>query len=754
MRNLNRLSFTLLLLLTISAPLFAQHITVEGHIQDTEHNPVIFATVYLKGTTIGCNSDENGYFKFSIPQGEQTIVFSAVGYKAKQVICDNKKDLSLNILLEEQNGMLEEINITASRPEEELQNRNLGVNYLKGPDIQRLPGIAGEADIFKIAQLMPGITKGMEAGSDLFVRGGGADQNLIMLDNAVVYQPNHLINVFSTFNPDVVGGMTLMKGAFPAKYGGRVSSIMDIETINPANEDYTLKGSLGLISSRLTLRHTFKDKFSVMASGRRTYMDKVMEKFGLIIPYYFYDYNIVTDYKISDSDRISFSLFSNHDQLIYQEKGPQEFKTGFSLRNLSTSVNWKHALSGKHFSNISLAYSRFGYDATVGFNTEQLNVTSSLQDLGLKLNMSLLNGNHNIDYGAHLNFHQFLPNQLNMSQEMQQALPDGEGRLRNTYEMAIYGQGELNFTPDFTLNTGLRLSGMATQSKTYIGYEPRLNLSHRLGKNGSLKVSYTRMQQYIHRLMGAAITLPTDMWYPVSEKVKPQIADQIALGYIQKFPKKSKLQIELFYKRMQNLIEFKEGTDLTLNNSFEEHIVQGQGDSYGTEFLLKKDKGKLTGWISYTISWAHRQFEELNHGMPFASRYDRRHNFSSTLMYQLSPRLSISSNWAYLSGARFTPLTGQYAVPDASMTNVELIPIYTPKNAIKLPDTHHLDFSLTLYPKEGRKFKGTWQLSLYNVYNRAIPYQTVLAKQPDGTRIYKQEGLFGFLPSISYSFEL
>jgi hypothetical protein len=754
-KRLKLLSFSVFFSFSIFFQLSAQTVQVEGKLSDTHGSPIIFASVFLEGTTTGCSTDENGYFSFHIPKGDHQIVFRAIGYVSKTVLTSVEKNLFLKIRLKEKTDVLEEIKITASSEQTKMEDIMTGVNYLQTEQLKAISGLAGEADLVKVAQLMPGINKGMGASSDFFVRGGDADQNMVLLNDAVIYNPSHLISFFSTFNPDVVGDLTLLKGGFPAKYGGRLSSILDIQTIKPGTENYTVKGNVGLISSRLTLQQTFQDKFSVLASGRRTYLDQFVSLFDLFIPYYFYDYNVLADYKISDNDRISLSIFGNQDNLVYQEKGPGAFQTGFSINNFSSSAKWEHALSSNHFASLTYHYTHFNYDAIVGFEEQQFEITSSLQDMGLKLDMSyLFPENHSLDYGLSITNHQFKPNQLNMDSELKAKLPNGEGEFRSTYEMAIYSHGKLQLNSTLLLEAGLRLSGMSAENKTYIGFEPRLNLRKTIGENGAIKASYTNMQQYIHRLSNSAMTLPTDLWYPVSKNVKPQVANQFALGYAYKFRKiDSKLNIELFYKKMHNLIDFKEGTDLTLNNNFEEHIVQGTGDSYGLEFLFKKEKGQFTGWISYTLAWANRKFDKLNQGERFPSRYDRRHNISLTGVYQPHERISLSTAWEFTCGARFTALIGQYAVPNASMTNVELIPIYSSKNGVKLPNAHHLDFSITLHPKKDKKYQGTWQLSFYNVYNRAVPYKTEIGTMPDGSRRFQQDGLFGFLPSVSYSFK-
>lgn len=747
--------------------------TISGTISDKSSGETIpFATVAISNSTIGVVSNNYGFYSLNIPSkyivdNKVSLICSFVGYEKQNIKIDITKDLNLDINLVPSLTKLKEVEIKAeyTKETEQIRSSNMSTTTIQAKTVKHLPTIAGEQDLVKVMQLLPGVSGGTEGGTSLFVRGGDADQNLVLLDEATVYNVGHLFGFFSVFNSDAISDLTMTKGGFGANYGGRLSSILDVRMKEGNANKFHGSGGIGLLSSRLMLEGPIiKDKMSFLISGRRTYIDKVFSLVGTSLPYYFYDINAKVNYKLSKNDRLFYSFYMGRDVLKINEdvsdskdssKQDLGLNFGFTLGNTTNTLRWNHIYNSKLFSNISFIATNFDYRISGHFDNNNLQINSKIFDLGVKADYDYFKDNFNhIKFGASYILHNFRPNIVNTSGDIETVLHSQSGTDMLTHEFAVYALNDWDLSKKIRINYGLRISAARVVGKTYAGLEPRIATRYLLNKNNSFKMSYSRMKQYMHRVASSSIALPTDLWYPITANIKPQIADQVALGYNHLFIAKDiSLEFELYYKKMQNLIEYREGANLILNNNYESELLAGKGTSYGAEILLRKQSGIFNGWVSYTLSRSVRDFNELNKGATFPAKYDRRHNFSLVVNIEASKRWIFSAVWVYQSGSRFTAQIGQYFMPNSTMTGVEVVPIYTSRNAVELSPSHRLDVNVTFKSKPHKRFKGEWSLGAYNYYNRAQPYRVNIVPNKDGIGYhYQQPGLFGFIPSIAYNF--
>lgn len=748
---------------------FAQDkIVLSGYVKfNKSQEVVLFAKVYFPEISKNVETNEYGYYSIELPVKENYIV--KISSSESLTLTDTVSGLvstELNFTVDEpKTTEIEEVVILAKPKSDGLENvTNTEVSVVKISigEAKKLPSMGGETDVLKVAQLLPGINRGAEGGTNFFVRGGDGDQNLIIVDEATVYNPGHLFGFFSVFNPDVIKEMNIYKGGFPANYSGRLSSITDIRVIDGDKNKFHAMGGIGMLSSRLTLEGPIiKDKMSFMISGRRSYIDQVLKLVGQNVPFYFYDLNLKLNYIVNSKNRVFFSSYFGDDVLKANASGSDStdaFGFSFRLGNFTQTLRWSHVFNQKLFSNLSLVYTRFKYDIEGAFGDNQLLVKSSIKDFGLKYDFQYYKSSQiKILYGLHVTNHNFRPSVVSTAGEISEYLQSKEGVLISTYETNAYGDIKYDINERWKIQGGLSLPMCFIKNKAFFGVSPRFNGTYVINEYNSIKTSITRMYQFMHRVSSSSIALPTDLWYPVSEKVKPQIADQFALTYNTYFPKmKSSFVVESYYKYMQNLTEYKEGSQLILNDQFEESLIQGKGWGTGIEFLFRKEEGKLTGWVGYTLSWTKRKFDGLNNGEAFWAKYDRRHYITNVLIYTINKRLSASCIFEFATGARFTPVIGQYLQPNAGLTSVDIIPIYAERNSVRLSSSHRLDinFIIKSKPKEKAKFTYEWHLGAYNVYNRATPYQIRIVQDPNtGKFQYEQPGLFGFIPSIGWNFK-
>lgn len=749
--------------LVISQVVFSQtKVTISGFVKDDKEE-LLYAKIFIPEIGAGAISNEYGFYSIEVPQKESyTLVVSYLGYQKTNIVVNATKDIKIDLVLAESSNELDQVEVVAvkSVAQEAVTSTDVSVVKIDIKEAKLLPSIGGETDVLKVAQLLPGINRGGEGGTNFFVRGGDGDQNLILVDEATVYNPGHLFGFFSVFNPDVIKDMRIYKGGFPANYGGRLSSITDIRIKEGNQTKPTFEGGIGLLSSRITVEAPIiPNRVSFLLSGRRSYIDQVLKVTGQNVPYFFYDLNGKVNIKVSENDRIYFSSYFGNDILEYTSDEDDTLGEGlgfgFNLGNFTQSLRWNHIHSPKLFSNLTLIHTRFHYNIRGKFTDNNIFIKSSVRDLGLKYAYTYFKSNETkIKYGLDVINHNFRPNVVSTSGEISEYLQSQEGQLLSTLENSVYFDISHDFSKRWKVESGIRLSSSYQDKKFYGGIEPRANVTYLLNENSSLKLSYARMYQYMHRVSSSSVALPTDLWYPVSQSVKPQTSDQIAGAYSIYFPKlASSITLEGYGKYMQGLTEYKEGSNLILNDNFEDILVQGRGWSYGTEFLFKREKGKLTGWVGYTLSWTKRQFDEINGGKAYFSKYDRRHYLTFVGTYEITKRLYFSAIFEYATGARFTPIVGQYFQPNASLTGLDVISIYAERNSQKMSASHRLDLNFVIKSKSTKKFQTEWHIGGYNVYNRTTPYQIKIVQAEDGSFKYTQPGLFGFIPSVAFNFK-
>ncbi|HBH25280.1 MAG TPA: hypothetical protein DDY13_17915 [Cytophagales bacterium] len=754
--------FYLILFLSLTFSLKAQNIRISGYIEDGQsQTPLPYATIWLKNQGKGTTSDEQGLFELTSKKVKDTLIVRFIGYETVRRVIDPEYNNKYRVQLIPSSQTLNEIEIksTKSRNFESFEDLSIAKYSIDKAITMQLPSIAGEPDFIKTLLLMPGATKGLEGSSDIFVRGGDADQNLILFNSAPVYNSGHLFGFISVFNPFAVEEVTLQTSGFDAEYGGRLSSIIDVVSKKPSFDQFKMEGAIGTLSSNLAMEvPIIEDKVAISLAGRRTYADQVTKLLGESLPYYFYDVNAQLDINFSASLQLKYHFYNGRDVLDFRRVTDSGFAAGtsFDIENNTHTLSVDKAISPLWKSKTNVFYTQFRYNIFSFFQDNRLNVISNIYDLGL--NHAFIfqpSENNSFKSGIDIIRHRVDPNLIDTEGELAEVIPSSEGKSRDVLEGAFYTSWKYQKNK-LGWQLGLRYSMAILENKEYFNPEPRFNVKWQINENENIKLSYSRMYQYLHRVSSSSFALPTDIWCPVTDSIRPQYADQWTIGFQHLWLEKDVLfNAEVYYKKMNNLIAFREGTNLTLNNDLERSMVQGNGSSYGFEALVQKESGDFTGWLAYTLSWSDRQFDEINGGRPFRSRYDRRHNLSLVTNYEFNPRWSVSAVWEYISGARFTPLIGYTPVTNPSLTGVELIPIFPERNSVGLNDTHRLDVSVTFRGKErpGKKWLGTWQLSIYNVYNRTTPVAITLEFDENSQEyFYQQPGLFGVLPSISYRF--
>jgi hypothetical protein len=745
-----------------SATVAAQTFRVHGTVLDSAGLSLSQAHVQTNQRKSAV-TDSAGNFLLAVPAGKIQMTISYTGYRKLTRSIVVKKDTSIFFFLESKSEQLDEVVVSADRTlqSDQFETNRMSTNVLSGKEISSIPVLGGEADLIKTIQLMPGVTKGLDGTTDLFVRGGAADQNLVMLDGAPVYNTGHLFGFLSVFNPDMLDKVESINGAFPSEYGGRLSSILDVTSKSSMPTRTRLKGNLGLLASRLMIEQPLvKDKLTVWVAGRRTYVDQVIKLTGEELPYFFYDLNAKLTYKPNLRDRMEFTIYEGNDVLDFS-RAPRatlrnrNITNSFTLGNSTQTFSWKRNALRVNTS-LSLYRTVFQYTIQSTFTDNSLFVNSSIEDIGGKwmIGSDSVARKFSVKAGVEAVRHQVAPNRITTTGEITDILKSGATTPQTALETSPFFQVDGSMTPRFRFSTGARVSSAYVDKTFYWNVEPRLAVRYSIDSVTAVKASYSRMAQYLHRVSSSAVAFPTDIWYPVTSRVKPQTADQIALGIQRTFPKQNIfVSIEGYYKWLHDLIGYKEGASLLLNTNFENQLVQGKGLAYGLELLVKKETGKLTGWISYTWAKSERQFDAVNEGQWFLARYDRRHNLAVVMSYQLSSRWSVSSVFEFISGSRFTPIVGQYVVPAPSLGGFDLIPVFAPINSVKLADTHRLDVGVKYRTRLNRKLQGEWFVGIYNVYNRASPIGIIIRSNGDGSFRYEQPGLFGLLPFVSYGFK-
>ncbi len=736
---------------------------LKGRVYDNSGKPLDQAHIHFFNHNKTITTDASGDFAIKLPAGKVRLSISYTGFRKLSHEFLLKRDTSISFFLETSVEQLDEVVISAkqSLQADQFESTRTSTFHLSEKEINSIPVLGGEADLIKTIQLLPGVSKGVEGSSDLFVRGGAADQNLVLLDGAPVYNTGHLFGFLSVFNPDILQGVESINGAFPSYYGGRLSSILNVTTKSQPVDRTHISGNIGLLASRLMVSQPIvKDKLHIWVAGRRTYIDQVLSTINESLPYYFYDLNTKVSFRPSSRDYLEVSYYSGQDVLSYAREPRDSSRnrnitTDFTIASNTQTALWRRSLSPNVNSELSFYRTRFNYTIQNTFEDSRLFVNSSIRDWGgkWKFQWDSLRG-ISLVAGLEVIHHSVSPNIISTSGEISELLPSSASAAQTSLESSVFIQADGKWKDRWSWSTGLRFSSAQVDNQFYVNPEPRFALRYQLVQNKALKISYSRMAQYLHRVSSSAIAFPTDIWYPVTDNVRPQTSDQITLALQQVLPGKSIfISLEGYYKKMNRLIGYQEGANLFLNTEFEEQLIQGSGKAYGLEILIKKESGKFTGWISYTLSRSERQYDEVNNGEWFFSRYDRRHNGAVVMNYEFIKRWSFSAVFEFISGSRFTPIIGQYIVPSPTLAGVNLIPVYAPLNSVKLADTHRLDLGIKFRSRPERKIRSEWFAGVYNVYNRATPFGITIEPNTDGSYRYEQPGLFGLLPFVSYGFK-
>ena len=750
--------------------------TISGFVRDARNGETLTgAVIYPKeNPSSGIATNSYGYFSLTLPIGKYSLIIQFLGYKTKEFPLDLKENVQLTFDMEEESIALKEITITGEKNNNNVVQSEL-ISKINVREIQNIPVILGEKDILKTIQLLPGVTPAGEGNAGFYVRGGGADQNLILLDEATVYNPSHLLGFFSTFNSDAIKDITLYKGGFPAEYGGRLSSVVDIKMNEGNNKEFHVSGGIGIIASRVAIEGPlFKNKGSFMIAARRTYADiflKFLSRKGVDSTarkstLYFYDLNLKANYQISDKDRIYFSCYLGRDR--FNLGGT----VGLNWGNVTATTRWNHIINDKLFSNTSFIFNRYSYNFNVAVGSLTMKVLSEIKDWNLKEDLHFyLNSKNTVKFGFNSIYHTFVPSKVDSTVFFRVKSMDNRYALEN----ALYISDEQTISDHLKVSYGLRYSVFSsigpgtiytydqvsdvidstTYAKgkifsTYGGFEPRLLLNYIINDSVSVKASYARSRQYIHLLSNTTSTTPFDLWVPSNINILPEIADQYTLGYFRNFSNnKYETSVEVYYKTMKNQIDYRNGANLILNNKVESQLVYGKGWGYGAEFLIRKKYGKLTGWISYTLSKTKRQFPDINGGRVFLAKQDRPNNLAIVAMYELNPKITFSATWIYISGNVVTFPSGRYLVDG------NLIPYYTERNGYRMPDYHRLDIGLTWQRKKTAKFESNWNFSVYNAYGRSNAYAINFQQDPDNPAKMQavRLSLFRFVPAVSYNFK-
>jgi hypothetical protein len=769
--------------------------TVSGYVKDsTNGETLIGATVKVKDTQLGAAANEYGFYNITLPAGEYVLVFSYLGFEAKEVAIRLTKNTTVNTTMAIKGIETKAVIITADRTDRNVKSTEMSRLEISGKELKQLPVIMGEPDVLKAITLLPGIKSGGEASNGFYVRGGGPDQNLVLMDEGVIYNPSHLLGFLSVFNADAVRNIEIVKGGMPANYGGRLSSILNVGLKEGNNQKYKYTGGMGTIASRFAVEGPItKGKSSFIVSGRRTYIDALVKPFladnlrgnG----YYFFDFNLKTNFVLSDKDRVFFSGYIGRDVFSFTSPSNKDISFKMNWGNAMASVRWNHVFSGKLFANMSLVYSRYDlnneFTYGLGDFKAKFVASSGIRDITAKYDLQhTISSKHLLKYGTQYTFHTFVPGIANGNLGATQVNEEIDRQYANEYALYLLDEWKINHR--FKFNIGLRYvafnqigpysrheyddnnlkTGVSQSWKTlesisfYHGLEPRLAATYLITEESSIKSSFTQTHQFLHLATTSGASFPTDLWIPSSQKVRPQQAFQYAAGYYRNLKQNTyEISVEAYYKTMHNQVEFKPGTQLFFNQNLESAVIAGKGLSYGLEFFLKKKFGRTTGWVGYTWSKTTRQFDELNNGNAFYYRYDRTHDMSFVLSHQINAKWNFNFVFVFGTGNAITLPTGRMPFRigyDAQNNEPKFvfIDLYDKINSYRLPSYHRADISFTYTHKKTEKWESSWNFSVYNIYNRANPFFVYFL--PD---IEKQEVkaymvyLFPILPAVAWNFK-
>jgi hypothetical protein len=761
----------------------AERFTLSGFVIDAHSGEkLVGANLYAPAHQIGTTTNQQGFFSLTLPADSVKLVISYLGYASRSVSLALSADRQATFELIPEDLILDEVEVVGEQTPSMLEQTQMSAIEMPVAQLQQVPVLLGETDVLKTLQLLPGAQSGTEGTSGLFVRGGSPDQNLILLDGAPLYNVSHLFGFLSVFNADVVNRVRLIKGGFPARYGGRLSSVIEVNMDDGNLRAYETDGAVGLLSSRLAVQGPiWEGRTSFMLSGRRTYADLLARPFQSaddLVGYYFYDVNAKVNHRFPSGDQLVWSAYAGDDR-FYRDyldndgAGDEEqFDFGFGWGNVTSTLRWNHIFNDTLFGSLSLLYSRYRFDIDSrnestsptpdeAASTYALQYRSGIRDLGARFDFDYVpTPRHHVRFGGSVTHHVFRPGATQFEQTGGTAPIDTtlapNGTIRG-WEAALYVEDDIDVTSRLSTNVGLRATGFDVEDVFYTSLQPRLAARYRVAERWTLKASYAAMEQNIHLLTNSSTGLPTDLWVPATDRVAPQSAQQVAAGVAHTFGDGAfELTTEGYYKAMRNLIEYEEGTAFSLraDESWQDVVAAGRGWSYGAEVLLRRQQGCTTGWLGYTLSWTTREFDALNDGEPFPYRYDRRHDLSAVVTHRLTDVTSLSATWVYGTGDAITLPTARHRTPSSGLSRgLPLldfgIKTYDERNGYRLRPYHRLDLGVNF----------TWtgdtehalQLGFYNVYNRKNPFFVYTQEYPDGLRA-QQVSLFPILPSINYRF--
>lgn len=748
--------------------------TLSGTIKSSSTGEtIIAATIRIIGSKYATSSNEYGFYSITLPNGNYTLDVNAVGSKHYKTAIELNKNISLNIALDEDLNLLETVTITSNSGRRNVESPQMGMERLSISETKNVPVLLGERDVIKTLQLLPGVKSSGEGSGGFFVRGGSADQNMILLDEAPVYNATHLLGFFSTFNSDAIKNVTLYKGGMPAQYGGALSSVLDVKMNDGNNQKFGVSGGVGLIAARINVEGPVqKEKSSFLISARRTYADMFLKLSSDTSvsnsKLYFYDINAKANYILGEKDRLYISGYFGKDVL------GSDNLSGINWGNATSTLRWNHVFSSKVFSNTSLIFSNYDYTIQANSDENSLQLFSQIRDWNFKEDLQwYANEKNTLSFGLNSIYHTIKPGEVQAAGNS--GLISQELQNRFSLENAVYASNTWKASSILNFTYGLRVSAFSILGKgdyytfdqagnitgttayksgeivkTYINLEPRFAVAAQLSESASIKASYVRNVQNLHLISNSNSASPTDRWVASTNVIKPELSDQVSLGYYKNLASNNyELTIETYYKTLQNQIDYRNGADIFTNKPIETQLLFGKGRAYGAEFLLKKKNGKLTGWIAYTLSKTERKIDGINNNNWYNARQDRTHDISLVSMYQLSKRWSVSANWVFSTGNAVTFPNGKYKLLGHSYF------YFSERNADRMPSYHRLDLGATRLLKQTKKFSSELNFSLYNAYGRENAYRITFSDKetdPNKTEALRTT-LFRFVPSISYNFK-
>ena len=775
--------FLFFLTLLCSVSFSQDRLTISGYITDSDNGETLIgANVFVLEEAKGASTNEYGFYSLTLPEGTYTLQYSYLGFITQEIKVNLSENIKRDIELATEAAELVEVVISSEAPNANVNTNEMSVNKLDIATIQKMPSLLGEVEILRSIQLLPGVTSVGEGATGFNVRGGSIDQNLVLLDEAPVYNSSHLFGFFSVFNPDAVKDVKLYKGGIPARYGGRLSSILDVRMKEGNKKKLALNGGIGAIFSRLSVEAPIvEDKASFIVAGRRSYIDVLAQPFlnedtrGSALN--FYDLTLKTNYDIDEKNTLFLSAYLGRDNFGFGDDA------GFNWGNATTTLRWNHLFSDKLFSNFTAYYSDYDYQINFGSeSTNKFDWDASIKNYSFEPEFTLfLNPGNVVRFGAHGIIYEFEPaNAVGVSEG---EVTDLTLPKKYAIESSLFIENEIEVGTQMSINYGLRYSmfnytGEGTSYeysdevngirrpvigstsydqwesiKRYGNWEPRFSLKYQINDEKSFKLSYNRMAQYIHLISNTTAATPVDIWTPSTNNIRPQIANQVALGYFQNFKDDLyELSAEVYYKKMDQLVDYIDGADLLINEFIEGDLLEGQGRAYGLELMMKKTEGRFSGWVSYTLARTERQVNGINNDEWYPSRFDQTHNLSITTFYDVSKRLSLSANFALISGTPTTFPTTRfeqqgYIIPDNA---------FDARNNVRIPAYHRLDVSATLQGKKNaeRRWQSEWVFSIYNLYSKRNPFSIFTRLGENGvTEAVRLSVVGNFIPSVSYNFK-